>query len=145
MAQKLLKDIKLKINLTLPAGKATPAQKVGATLGQHGLNSQAFCKEFNDKTKENEGLNIPVLITIFKDKSFSLNIKAPTTSSLLLKYSEMATKGASIPNKEIAGYLSNENLIKIAKQKTPNLNSTNLNKNILTILGTAKNMGIKLK
>lgn len=140
----MIKKIKSYVKLTLSAGKATSAPPVGPALGQHGINIAAFCKEYNLKTSNNIGLIIPVKITIYEDKSYSFILKSSPASSLILNILNL-TKGSSKPNKEIIGKLSYEDLKKIAQLKLQDLNTTNLEKAILIIAGTAKNMGIQIE
>jgi len=139
----MAKKIKAFVKLALSAGKATPAPPVGPALGQHGVNIAAFCKEYNAKTAEKVGLIIPVKITIYEDKSYSFLLKSPPASVLLAKYANLK-KGASQPNKEIVGSVSLEQLKEIASIKMNDLNTENLEKAILILKGTAKNMGIKI-
>jgi large subunit ribosomal protein L11 len=139
----MAKKIKAFVKLALPAGKATPAPPVGPALGQHGVNIAAFCKEYNAKTAEKIGLIIPVKITIFEDKSYSFILKSPPASVLLAKFANIK-KGASQPNKEKVGTVSLDQVKEIANIKLNDLNTDNLEKAILIIQGTAKNMGIKV-
>jgi len=137
------KKIKKIIKLALNAGKATPAPPIGPILGQYGINLALFCKEYNAQTNQNEGLIIPVKITIYEDKSYSFILKSSPVSSLLLKYANIK-KGSSEPNKHFVGTISKENLKEIALIKKNDLNTQDLNKIYLMIEGTAKNMGIKI-
>jgi large subunit ribosomal protein L11 len=139
----MAKKIKAFVKLALPAGKATPAPPVGPALGQHGVNIAAFCKEYNAKTLEKVGLIIPVKITIFDDKSYSFILKSPPASILLAKFANVK-KGASQPNKEIVGSVTLEQVKEIAKIKLNDFNTENLEKAILIVQGTAKNMGIQV-
>jgi large subunit ribosomal protein L11 len=140
----MAKKIKAFVKLALQAGKATPAPPVGPALGQHGVNIAAFCKEYNAKTLEKQGLVIPVKITIYEDKSYSFILKSPPASVLLAKYANIK-KGASQPNKELLGKVSLDQLKEIALIKMADLNTTDINKAILIIQGTAKSMGIKVE
>ena len=140
----MAKKIKAFVKLALPAGKATPAPPVGPALGQHGVNIAAFCKEYNAKTNEKIGLIIPVKITIYEDKSYSFILKSPPASVLLAKYANIK-KGAAIPNKEKVGSVSIEQIKEIANIKMNDLNTTDIEKAILIIQGTAKSMGIKVE
>jgi large subunit ribosomal protein L11 len=137
------KKIKAFIKLALNAGKATSAPPVGPALGQYGINIINFCKEYNLKTQNQIGLIVPVKLTIYEDKSYTFILKSPPTSTLLLKALNLK-KGASIQNKEIIGTVSDLQLIEIAKIKLEDLNTKNLEKAVLIIKGTAKNMGIKI-
>jgi large subunit ribosomal protein L11 len=139
----MAKKIKAFVKLALPAGKATPAPPVGPALGQHGVNIAAFCKEYNAKTAEKVGLIIPVKITVYEDKSYSFILKSPPASVLLAKFANIK-KGSSQPNKENVGIVSLEQIKEIASIKMNDLNTEDLEKAILIIKGTAKNMGINV-
>jgi len=140
----MAKKIKAFVKLALPAGKATPAPPVGPALGQHGVNIAAFCKEYNARTAEKAGLIIPVKITIYEDRSYSFILKSPPASVLLAKYANIK-KGATQPNKETVGSVTLEQVKDIALIKMNDLNTDNIDKAILIIKGTAKNMGIKVE
>jgi large subunit ribosomal protein L11 len=140
----MAKKIKAFVKLALPAGKATPAPPVGPALGQHGVNIVGFCKEYNAKTADKVGLIIPVKITIFDDRSYSFILKSPPASVLLAKFANVK-KGAAIPNREIVGSVTYEQVKEIATIKMEDLNTDNLDKAILIIQGTAKSMGIKVE
>jgi large subunit ribosomal protein L11 len=140
----MAKKIKAFVKLALPAGKATPAPPVGPALGQHGVNIAAFCKEYNARTAEKAGLIIPVKITIYEDRSYSFILKSPPASVLLAKYANIK-KGATQPNKETVGSVTLEQVKDIALIKMNDLNTDNVEKAILIIKGTAKNMGIKVE
>ncbi len=137
----MAKKIKAFVKLALPAGKVTPAPPVGPALGQHGVNIAAFCKEYNARTADKLGLIIPVKITIFEDKSYTFILKSPPASVLLAKYANIK-KGASQPNREKVGKVKKEQVKEIALLKLKDLNTTDVNKAILIIEGTAKSMGI---
>jgi large subunit ribosomal protein L11 len=139
----MAKKIKAFVKLALPAGKATPAPPVGPALGQHGVNIAAFCKEYNAKTLDKQGLIIPVKITIYEDKSYSFILKSPPASVLLAKFANIK-KGAAQPNRENIGNVTLAQVKEIAEIKMNDLNTTNLDKAILIIQGTAKSMGIKI-
>ena len=140
MAKKLVSIIKL----ALSAGKATPAPPVGPALGQYGVNIAAFCKEYNARTADKAGLIIPVKITIYEDRSYSFILKSPPASVLLAKFANIK-KGASQPNKENVGSVTLAQVKEIAVIKMNDLNTDNIEKAILIIKGTAKNMGIKVE
>ena len=140
----MAKKIKAFVKLALPAGKATPAPPVGPALGQHGVNIAAFCKEYNARTTEKVGLIIPVKITIYEDRSYTFILKSPPASVLLAKFANIK-KGASQPNKVNVGSVSLEQVKEIALIKMNDLNTDNIEKAILIIKGTAKNMGIKVE
>jgi large subunit ribosomal protein L11 len=132
------------IKLALPAGKATPAPPVGPALGQHGANIAAFCKEYNAKTSDKEGLIIPVEITVYEDRSYSFILKTPPASILLIKAANIL-KGASEPNKLKVGSITKAQLKDIAKIKLPDLNTRNIKSAMEIVEGTANNMGIMIQ
>ncbi len=139
MAKKVIGQIKLQIQ----AGKANPSPPVGPALGQHGVNIMEFCKAFNGKTKEQEGMIIPVVITVYADRSFSFITKTPPASILLLKAAGLE-KGSSVPNMDIVGQVSRGQVEEIAKVKMPDLNVNDLEGAVETVKGTAKSMGIEI-
>jgi len=138
MAQKAIGYIKLQI----PAGKATPAPPVGPALGQHGVNIMQFTKDFNERTKNDIGLIIPVVITVFADRSFSFITKTPP-APVLIKKALGLDKASGIPNKQKVGKITNEQVQKIAEQKAPDLNAGSLEAAMSMIKGTARSMGIE--
>lgn len=137
MAKKILAKIKLQI----PAGSANPSPPVGPALGQHGVNIMEFCKAFNAKTQDQKGMIIPVVITVFGDRSFSFITKTPP-AAVLLKKAAKVDKGSSEPHKDKVGTVSMESVQEIAQVKMPDLNATDLESAVETILGTARSMGI---
>ena len=137
MAQKVTGYIKLQIG----AGKATPAPPVGPALGQHGVNIMQFCKEFNEKTAKDAGLIIPVVITVYQDRSFSFITKTPP-AAVLLKKACGIDSGSGVPNKTKVAQITREQITKIAEQKMPDLNAGSLDAAISMISGTARSMGI---
>ena len=137
MAQKVTGFIKLQIE----AGKANPAPPVGPALGQHGVNIMQFCKEFNEKTKNDMGLVIPVVITVYQDKSFSFITKTPPAAVLLKKACKI-NSGSGVPNKTKVATISSEEVRKIAEQKMPDLNAASVESAMSMIAGTARSMGI---
>ncbi len=137
MAKKVLTTIKLQI----PAGKANPSPPVGPALGQHGVNIMGFCKEFNAKTKEQAGMIIPVVITVFQDKSFSFITKSPP-ASVLLKKAAGITAGSKEPNKEKVGKVTRKQVLDIVKLKMKDLNATTEEAGFRVVAGTARSMGI---
>jgi len=139
MAKKVLTTLKLQ----LPAGKANPAPPIGPALGQHGINIMGFCKEFNAKTKEKMGTVIPVVITVYEDRSFSFIMKTPPASFLILKEAGIK-KGSGIPNKEKVGKITKEQVKKIAEIKMPDLNANDVENAMRIIEGTARNMGVEV-
>ncbi|MBI5178523.1 MAG: 50S ribosomal protein L11 [Nitrospinae bacterium] len=136
-----VKEIKAKIKLQVPAGAANPAPPVGPALGQHGVNIMQFCKAFNDATKGNEGLIIPVVITVYADKSFTFIMKSPP-ASVLLKRAAGIVKGSAQPHKEKVGKVTRAQLREIAKMKMQDLNAASEDAAVRCIEGTAKNMGL---
>ena len=137
MAQKVTGFIKLQI----PAGKATPAPPVGPALGQHGVNIMAFTKEFNERTKADIGLIIPVIITVYSDRSFTFVTKTPPASVLIKKACGIES-GSGVPNKTKVAKITREQVKKIAEQKMPDLNASCIETAMSMIEGTARSMGI---
>ena len=137
MAQKVTGFIKLQI----PAGKATPAPPVGPALGQHGVNIMAFTKEFNERTKNDAGLIIPVVITVYEDRSFTFVTKTPP-AAVLIKKACGIDKASGVPNKNKVATISKADVQKIAETKMPDLNAANLESAMSMIAGTARSMGI---
>lgn len=140
MAKKVAGMIKLQI----PAGKATPAPPVGPALGQHGVNIMDFCKTFNARTQGQEGLIIPVVITVFEDRSYTFITKTPP-ASVLLKRAAGIAKGSAEPNKVKVASVSLAQVEEIAKSKMPDLNAGDLEAAKQIILGTARSMGLEIK
>jgi large subunit ribosomal protein L11 len=141
MAKRTIAMVKLQI----AAGKATPAPPVGPALGQHGVNIMDFCKAFNAKTsaKDHEGLIIPVLLTVYHDRTFSFVTKTPP-ASVLLKRAAGIAKGSGEPNKNKVGSVTEKQVEDIAKQKQPDLNARDLAAAIATVKGTARSMGLEI-
>lgn len=137
MAKKITGYVKLQIN----AGKATPAPPVGPALGQHGVNIMGFCKEFNERTAKDVGLIIPVVITVYSDRSFSFITKTPPAAVLIKKACKIES-GSGKPNKEKVAKISKEEVRKIAELKMPDLNAANIDTAISMIAGTARSMGV---
>ncbi|MBN1256060.1 MAG: 50S ribosomal protein L11 [Deltaproteobacteria bacterium] len=137
------KEILGLIKLQIPAGQATPSPPVGPALGQYGLNIMEFCKGFNEKTKGQEGTIIPVVITVYTDRTYTFIMKTPLTS-VLLKQAAKIAKGSGEPNRTKVGEISKEQITKIAQIKMPDLNANNLEASIKIIEGTARSMGIKI-
>lgn len=132
------------IKLQLAAGKATPAPPVGPALGQHGVNIMGFCKEFNAKTANQAGLIIPVVITVYQDRSFSFILKTPPAAVLIKK--ELGLKsGSGVPNRTKVGKLTKEQVKKIAETKMPDLNAATIETAMSMIEGTARSMGITIE
>lgn len=137
MAQKVVGLIKLQI----PAGKATPAPPVGPALGQHGVNIVAFTKDFNERTKNDAGLIIPVVITVYEDRSFTFITKTPP-AAVLIKKACGIDKASGVPNKNKVASITKEQVQKIAETKMPDLNAASLEAAMSMIAGTARSMGI---
>ena len=140
MAKKITGYIKLQI----PAGKATPAPPVGPALGQQGVNIMEFCKTFNARTQSQDGLIIPVVITVFSDRSFTFITKTPPAAILLLKAAGLQ-KGSGVPNKTKVGTVTSKQVEEIARTKMPDLNAASIEAAIKTVQGTARSMGIEVQ
>jgi large subunit ribosomal protein L11 len=141
MAKK--KEVVKTLKLQIPAARASPAPPIGPALGQAGVNIMQFCKEFNEKTQAQEGMIIPVIITVYKDRSFEFELKTPPTSILLLKAAGIE-KGSGNPLKEKVAKLSMKKVQEIAKLKLKDLNTDDLDQAVNIIKGTAKSMGIEV-
>ena len=139
MAQKISGYIKLQI----PAGKATPAPPVGPALGQHGVNIMAFTKEFNERTKNDVGLIIPVIITVYADRSFTFVTKTPPAAVLIKKACGIET-ASGVPNKNKVAKITKEQVRKIAETKMPDLNAASIEAAMSMVAGTARSMGIEV-
>ncbi len=139
MAKKITGYIKLQI----PAGKATPAPPVGPALGQHGVNIMGFCKEFNEKTNKQAGLIIPVVITVYADRSFTFITKTPP-AAVLIKKACGIEKASGVPNKEKVASITKAQIQEIAELKMPDLNAASLDAAMSMIAGTARSMGITI-
>jgi len=140
LAKKVVGQIKLQI----PGGQANPAPPVGPALGQHGVNIMEFCKAFNAKTKDANGMITPVVITVYADRSFSFITKTPPASVLILK--ELGIKkGSGVPNKEKVGTLTQEQIKNIAEIKMPDLNAFTIEAAMNTVAGTARSMGVNVE
>lgn len=139
MAQKVTGFIKLQI----PAGKATPAPPVGPALGQHGVNIMSFTKEFNERTKNDAGLIIPVVITVYADRSFTFVTKTPPAAVLIKKACNIQS-GSGVPNKTKVAKITREQIKKIAEQKMPDLNASSVENAMSMIAGTARSMGVEV-
>lgn len=138
------KKLKAMVKLQIPAGSANPAPPVGTALGPHGIPLMEFCKQFNEATKDKTGFVIPVIISIFEDRSFTFITKTPPASNLILK--EMGIeKGSGTPNKIKVGKITKDKLRKIAELKMPDLNANDIEAAIKIIAGTARNMGVEVE
>ncbi|MBF0593734.1 MAG: 50S ribosomal protein L11 [Candidatus Omnitrophica bacterium] len=140
----MAKEINAKVNLYVTAGQANPAPPVGPALGQHGVNIMEFCKKFNEQTKGREAMPLPVIINIYKDKSFDFIIKTPPSSALLKKAAKLA-KASGLAGKETIGSVTKAQVEEIAKQKMDDLNTSDLEQASRTVMGTARSMGIVIK
>jgi large subunit ribosomal protein L11 len=137
MARKAVGFIKLHV----PGGQANPAPPVGPALGQHGVNIMEFCKQFNAKTQDKQGITIPVEITVYADRSFTFITKTPP-ASVLIRRAIGIPKGSGEPNREKVGQITRAQLVEIAKTKMPDLNATDLDAAVKMIAGTARSMGV---
>ena len=140
MAKKIVANVKLQVQ----AGKATPAPPVGSALGPHGLNIMDFCKAFNAKTAKQEGLIIPVVVTVYSDRTYSFVTKTPP-ASILLKRAANIAKGSAEPNKSKVGKVSIKQVREIAQLKMPDLNAANLEAAERIVMGTARSMGLEVE
>ena len=141
----MAKEVLTQVKLQVPAGSANPAPPVGPALGQHGLNIQDFCKKFNDKTKDVEkGLVLPVVINVYKDRSFDFIVKS-TPAAILLKKAAGIEKGSPTPQSDKVGKVNRKQLEDIVKQKEGDLNSAEVDQAVKIIAGTARSMGIEVE
>lgn len=140
MAKKIIANVKLQV----AAGKATPAPPVGSALGPHGLNIMDFCKAFNAKTAKQEGLIIPVVVTVYGDRTYSFVTKTPPAAILLKKAANIA-KGSGVPNKTKVGKVSMKDVREIAQLKMPDLNASDIDAAIRIVMGTARSMGVEVE
>ena len=143
MAQKPKKKVTGFVKLQIPAGKATPAPPVGPALGQHGINIAGFTKEFNERTKKDIGLIIPVEITVYADRSFTFVCKTPPAAVLIKKACNIES-GSGEPNKTKVAKITREQVKKIAETKMPDLNAANIESAMSMVAGTARSMGIEV-
>lgn len=139
----MAKQVAAKVKLQVPAGQATPSPPVGPSLGQHGVNIMEFCKAFNAQTQAQPGMIIPVVVTVYTDRSFSFIMKSPPASQLL-KQSAGIAKGASTPNVEKVGKVTKEQLQRIAEIKMADLNAHDVEAAVQIIAGTARSMGLEI-
>jgi len=140
----MAKKVKAVIKLQIPAGKATPAPPVGPALGQHGLNIMAFCKDYNERTASQEGFIIPAEITVYEDRSFSFVTKMPPVSDLLRRALGVE-KGSGNPVSEKIGKISRDKIYEIAQNKMKDLNTTDIDKAVKIVAGTARSMGVEIE
>ena len=139
----MAKKVKTVLKLQIEAGKANPAPPLGPTLAQHGINISEFCQKFNDATKDKMGYKIPVIVTIYEDRSYDFELKQPLTSDLIKKAAGIE-KGSGEPNKKIVGKITRSQLKEIAKTKMPDLNTDDIEKAMKIVEGTARGMGIEI-
>ncbi len=139
----MAKEITAKIKLQVPAGKANPAPPVGPALGQHGVNIMEFCKAFNAKTQKMGDTIVPVIITVYSDRSFTFITKTPPAAELLKKAAGII-KGSGVPNKEKVGKVTRAQIKEIAQQKLPDLNAASVESAMRTIEGSARSMGLEV-
>lgn len=140
----MAKKIKQLIKLQIAAGKANPAPPIGPALGQHGVNIQDFCGKFNDKTREMGDTVVPVVITVYEDKSFTFVMKTPPAAELIKKAINLK-RGSPVPHKEKVGVLSKTKLREIAEKKLPDLNANDVDHAMKIIAGTARSMGVTIE
>lgn len=138
------KKVKAIVKLIIEAGKATPGQSIGTALGQHGVPMMDFCREFNERTKAMGDDLIPVVMTIFEDRSFTFITKTPITSSLIMKALKLE-KGSGVPNKDKVGKLTRAQIEEIAKTKMADLNAKDIDEAVKVIAGTARSMGVEVE
>lgn len=138
-----VKELITKIKLQVTGGQANPAPPIGPALGQHGLNIMEFCKQFNEKTKDRQGVILPVVISVFKDKTFTFILKSPPVAVALKKAAGLA-KASPEPGRTIIGKVSRDEVIEIAKQKMPDFNTTKLESAVRIVEGTARSMGLEV-
>ena len=140
----MAKEVVVKIKLQAKGGQATPAPPIGPALGQHGVNIGQFVTQFNERTRELNGMIVPVVIMVYKDKSFTFEVKSPPAAVLLKQAAEVA-KGSGVPNKEKVGKVTAEQVRKIAETKFKDLNAYDLDQSVKIIEGTARSMGIEVE
>ena len=140
----MAKKVQAYIKLQVPAGKATPAPPIGPALGQHGVNIPGFCKEFNDRTAKEAGMIIPVVITVYTDRTFTFITKTPP-APVLIKKALNLQKASGRPNKEKVGQLTKEQVKKIAEIKMPDLNAGSIEAAMSMVAGTARSMGVTVE
>jgi len=139
-----MKKLTAMVKLQIPGGKANPSPPVGPALGQHGVNIMEFCKAFNARTQSANGMIIPVVISIFQDRSFTFITKTPPVSELLKKAANII-KGSGVPNKTKVGSITKAQILDIAKTKLPDLNTVDLDSAVRQVEGTARSMGLEVK
>ncbi len=138
-----MKKLTAMVKLQIPGGKANPSPPVGPALGQHGVNIMEFCKAFNARTQQANGMIIPVVISIYQDRSFTFITKTPPVSVLLKKAANIV-KGSGVPNKNKVGKVTQDQVVEIAKTKMPDLNTVDLESAVSQVAGTARSMGLEV-
>lgn len=139
----MAKEVHVKIKLQAPGGQATPAPPIGPALGQHGVNIGQFVSQFNERTKEFNGTVVPVVISVYKDKSFTFEVKSPP-AAVLLKQAAGIAKGSGVPNKDKVGKVTSKQVREIAQTKLKDLNAHDVDNAVRIIAGTARSMGIEI-
>ncbi len=140
----MAKKIKVVVKLQAPGGQATPAKGIGPALGPHGASAAEFCKQFNDKTKDQPGMILPVVITVYQDRSFTFIIKTPPAAVLIMKELGL-TKGSAVPHKDKVGKITKAQLKKIAEIKMPDVNANDLEAAMKIVAGSARSMGVEVE
>lgn len=140
----MAKEVKAMVKLQLPAGKANPAPPVGTALGPHGVNMQEFCVQFNNQTKEMGNTIVPVIVTIYDDRSFTFILKSPP-AAVLIKEALKLEKGSAVPHKDKVGVLTRKQAEEIAKRKWEDINANEMDQAVKIIAGTARSMGVKFE
>lgn len=140
----MAKEVQVQIKLQAPGGQATPAPPIGPALGQHGVNIGQFVSQFNERTRELNGTVVPVVITVYKDKSFTFDVKSPPAAVLLKQAAEIA-KGSGVPNKEKVGKVTRQQLRQITEKKFKDLNAYDIESAEKIVEGTARSMGIEIE
>ncbi|HBD95002.1 MAG: 50S ribosomal protein L11 [Spirochaetes bacterium GWF1_31_7] len=140
----MAKKIKVVVKLQAPGGQATPAKGIGPALGPHGASAAEFCKQFNDKTKDQPGMILPVVITVYQDRSFTFVIKTPPAAILIMKELGL-TKGSAVPHKDKVGKITKAQLKKIAEIKMPDVNANDLEAAMKIVAGSARSMGVEVE
>lgn len=139
----MAKEVMALVKLQIRGGQANPAPPIGPVLGQHGVNIMDFCKAFNAKTQKQQGEVVPVLLTVYKDRSFSFELKSPPVSYLLLQAAKLK-KGSGVPNRDKVGKVTVDQVREIAQKKIPDLNTNNEESAMRSVMGTARSMGIEI-